>query len=87
MELQHIKPDHRVNARQVEQPRQGGAGLHVGTVDHLEGKHFIRLKASDSRDGRHHWIPISWVVDVDDKAVYLDKTAEEFAAELLDQIP
>jgi hypothetical protein len=90
MEVQDIKPDLMVHAMPVDTPgvaMQGAAGIHVGTVDHLEGDSFIKLKKSDSKDGRHHWIPIEWVKDVDDKAVYLTKTAEEVEQQQLDEIP
>ena len=89
MHVEDIKPDLMVHARAVERPAShaGARGLHVGTVDHVDGQRFIKLKKSDSIDGRHHWIPIAWVDDVDDRAVYLTKTAEEFEAGLLDALP
>lgn len=90
MRTYDIKPDLMVHAMPVDTPdaaMHGAAGIHVGTVDHLEGEAFIKLKKSDSRDGRHHWIPLAWVQDVDDKAVYLNKTADEVDELQLDEAP
>jgi hypothetical protein len=96
--LKRIKPDLMVHALLAEvggtserkaatTSHAGAPGVHVGTVDHLDGGRFIKLKKSDSGDARHHWIPIEWVRDVDDKAVYLNKTPDEVAQGLLDRIP
>jgi hypothetical protein len=60
---------------------------HVGTVDHLEGSEFIKLKRWDSPDHRHHWIPVSWVAKVEDHAVFLNKTSREFHQGLLNDCP
>lgn len=46
-------------------------GTKIGRVDHVEGSH-IRLTKSDSPDGVHHTIPLSWVASVDSK-VHLNK--------------
>ena len=51
-------------------------GTHVGTVDHLDGADRIKLTKSDSTDGKHHFIPRSWVSRVDSH-VHLAKTAAE----------
>ena len=40
-------------------------GMKVGRVDHVEGGE-IKLTKSDSLDGHHHLIPLSWVAKVDD---------------------
>lgn len=50
-------------------------GMHVGTVDHLDGDE-IKLTAKDSEDGKHHFIPSSWVASVD-STVHLSKTCDE----------
>lgn len=42
------------------------AGMHVGTVDHLEGDR-IKLTKNDSPDGKHHFIGMDLVDRVDDK--------------------
>ena len=46
-------------------------GTKVGKVDHVEGDH-IRLTKSDSPDGFHHLIPLSWVAKVHDH-IHLNK--------------
>lgn len=41
-------------------------GLHVGTVDNIQGQ-FLKLTKDDTPDGLHHYIDL-WKVDrVDDK--------------------
>ena len=89
MQVEDIKPDLMVHAKLVESPgaRQAGQGVHVGTVDHVDGGRYIKLKRSDSADGKHHWIPLDWVEDVDDKAVYLNRTPDEVARDRLDENP
>lgn len=89
METQNIRPNLMVHAKQIEGrfTNDGAQGVHVGTVDHMEGSTYIKLKRSDSVDGKHHWIPVDWVTEVDDKAVYLNKTAEEFSRDALSEKP
>ena len=58
----------------------GSDGQHVGTVDHLDGSDRIKLTRDDSPDGRHHFIPTSWVERVD-QTVHLNKPAEEAIGE------
>ncbi|EHM02533.1 hypothetical protein HMPREF9946_01034 [Acetobacteraceae bacterium AT-5844] len=41
----------------------GSCGNHVGTVDHVEGD-FIKLTRDDSADGKHHYLPISALADI-----------------------
>lgn len=71
-----IKPNLMVHAKGAGS-MEGAEGVHVGTVDHLDGD-YIKLKKSDSKDDQHHWIPISWVESVDGKAVHLSKTEAQF---------
>ncbi len=52
-------------------------GLHVGTVDHMEGDTLIKLTRSDpAAQGRHHLLPLSWVERVDEH-VHLTATAAD----------
>lgn len=51
-------------------------GVHVGTVDHMEGEMQIKLTKNDADDGKHHLIPLEWVDHVD-AHVHLSKTAED----------
>lgn len=62
-------------------------GEPVGTVDHLDGEHYIKLAKKDAPDARHHWVPVRWVERIDDHAVYLNKTAEEFRQGQFDEFP
>jgi hypothetical protein len=50
-------------------------GMHVGTVDHVQGDQ-IKLTRNDSEDGKHHLFPISMVGTVDTK-VHLLKSCDE----------
>ena len=43
----------------------GSDGLHVGTVDHMEGDTRIKLTKTDSQDGRHHYLASHLVERVD----------------------
>lgn len=51
-------------------------GIHVGTVDHMDGESRIKLTKSGSNDGRHHLIPIDWVDHVD-AHVHLTKNSDD----------
>ena len=86
MDMQSIKPDLMVHAK-GQGSMKGANGVHVGTVDHLEGKDWIKLTKADSPDGKHRWFPVSWVDHSDDKAVYLTKTEEQFKAEVTNESP
>ncbi len=77
MNIENIAPDLLVHAR-GEGGRRGASPVNVGTVDHMDGENYIKLKKSDSPDGKHHWFPTDWVENVDENVVYLNKTAEEF---------
>jgi hypothetical protein len=50
-------------------------GRKVGVVDHVEGS-AIKLTRNDSPDGKHHFIPTSWVERVDSH-VHLTKNSME----------
>jgi hypothetical protein len=46
----------------------GSDGVHVGTVDHMEGADELKLTRSDQdADEQHHFIPLAWVDRVDRK--------------------
>ena len=55
-------------------------GQKVGQVDHMEGSDKIKLAKHDSRDGKHHFIPLDWVNRVD-KHVHLNKAAKDVHAQ------
>jgi hypothetical protein len=50
-------------------------GCRVGTVDRMEGG-VLKLTRKDSPDGRHHFVPMSWIDHVDEH-VHLNKDADE----------
>ncbi|MCI0703303.1 MAG: DUF2171 domain-containing protein [Planctomycetia bacterium] len=50
-------------------------GTKLGVVDRVEGG-AIKLTKGDSPDGQHHFIPMSWVGNVD-RHVHLNKNSEE----------
>ena len=54
-------------------------GHKIGVVDHVEGS-TIKLTKSDSNDGQHHFIPVSWVGLVDGH-VHLKKNSVEAVRE------
>ena len=58
----------------------GSDGQHVGTVDHMDGADKIKLAKSDTKDGKHHFIPLS-LVDHVDARVHLNKSAKDAMAQ------
>jgi hypothetical protein len=52
----------------------GADGVHVGTVDHLDG-HRIKLTKKDSGEGshkgHHHFVPLGLVADIEGDKVRL----------------
>jgi hypothetical protein len=58
----------------------GSDGVHVGTVDHLEGQDTVKLAKSDpDAGGEHHFIPLAWVDHVEMK-VHLKQSGAEAKA-------
>ena len=58
----------------------GSDGVHVGTVDHMEGADEMHLTRSDvDAEGEHHFIPLAWVDRVDGK-VHLKQSGAEAKA-------
>ena len=55
----------------------GSDGVHVGTVDHLEGRDTVKLTKDDGGD--HHYIPLAWVDHVEMK-VHLKQSGAEAKA-------
>jgi len=62
----------------------GADGVHLGTVDHLDGDR-IKLTRTDSPQGpdgegaKHHYIPLGLVADVEDGKVRLSANADVVA--------
>ncbi len=53
----------------------GADGVHVGTVDHLQGDR-IKLTKQDSADGKHHFISLGLVAEVENGVVRLSANAD-----------
>ena len=59
----------------------GSDGVHVGTVDHMEGANEMQLTASDDdAGGEHHFIPLAWVDHIDKNKVHLKQSGAEAKA-------
>jgi hypothetical protein len=86
MEVSQIKEHLMVHAK-GQGEMNGAPGVHIGTVDRVENGRYIKLTKDDSPNGQHRWIPLEWVESVDDKAVYLKRTAAEVQAAVTDQHP
>jgi hypothetical protein len=59
-------------------------GGQFATVDHMDGDNYIKLTKDDS--GQHHWIPMSWVTNVDDK-VHVDRPGDQAMKDWLSAAP
>jgi len=53
----------------------GADGVHVGTVDHLQGDR-IKLTKKDSSDQHHHYISTGLVAEIEDGTVRLSANAD-----------
>ena len=57
----------------------GADGVHVGTVDHVDGKR-IKLTKADSGEGvhkaHHHYIDLGLVADIEDGVVRLSANGD-----------
>mgnify|MGYP001770896445 CR=1 FL=1 len=71
---QQIKEHMMVHAL-GEGSMNGVAGVHIGTVDYVDGDQIILTK-NDSPDGQHHAIPVSMVDRVENNTVFLNADAE-----------
>jgi hypothetical protein len=54
----------------------GRDGLHVGTLDGIDGNR-IRLTKSDSADERHHWLEIEHIARVEGEKIHLKLDSAE----------
>ncbi|HEY9910027.1 MAG TPA: DUF2171 domain-containing protein [Thermosynechococcaceae cyanobacterium] len=84
--LEYIK-DHMPVYAEGPGGLSGASDVHIGNVDKVEGDRYIKLTKNDSPDGQHHWFPASWIRNVNERALYLNKTVTQVAEELLDQAP
>ena len=60
---------------QEHAPVIGADGVHVGTVDHVDGDR-IKLTKTDSSDEKHHYISTGLVAEVEDGTVRLSANAD-----------
>ena len=65
-----------INATQIkpEMPVVCSEDGQFAVVDHVEGTASIKLKKDDA--GKHHYIPMSWVTNVDGK-VHIDRPGQQ----------
>ena len=54
----------------------GADGGHVGTVDHVEGERLKLTKSDPGSGGKHHYLGLNFVEDVDGGRVRLSMKAE-----------
>ena len=66
--------DHDHSAIKEQMTVVGADGVHIGTVDHLEGER-IKLTKADSGDGKHHYLPAGLVAAVEGDTVRLSANA------------
>ena len=66
-------------------PVIGADGQQLGKVDHLDGG-AIKLTKNDSPDGQHHWIPMSWVTQVDEH-VHISHSSQDAMREWMASSP
>jgi hypothetical protein len=67
--------------------RDQAVGKPVASVDHLDAEKYIKLRRSDSPDGMHHWIPVSWIDSIRNGAIILNKSEVDFRRGLLNEFP
>lgn len=68
-----------VNIDEIKEhaPVIASCSTEIGKVDHLEGQDKIKLTRSDDENNEHHLIPISWVSEIKDGSVILNKNSED----------
>ena len=66
-----------VESSQIQEHAEviGADGVHVGTVDHVQGDR-IKLTKTDSSDEKHHYISLGLVAEVEDGTVRLSANAD-----------
>lgn len=62
-----------VEASQIAEHAEviGADGVHVGTVDRVEGDRIKLTRDDGGAEGHHHYIPLGLVADVEDGVVRL----------------
>jgi hypothetical protein len=82
--LKRTKENSMVDISQIHEhaPVIGADGVHLGTVDHIDGDR-LKLTKTDSSDGQHHYIAVGLIADIEDGTVRLSANAD--AALLLEE--
>jgi hypothetical protein len=72
-----------VDATQIKEHAEviGADGVHIGTVDHVEGDRIKLTKhdspsTEDGQGAKHHYLPIGLVAEVEGDTVRLSATAQ-----------
>lgn len=66
--------DHDHSAIKEHMTVIGADGVPVGTVDHLDGER-IKLTKTDSADGKHHYLSVGLVAEIEGDTVRLSSSA------------
>ncbi|HYZ62789.1 MAG TPA: DUF2171 domain-containing protein [Acetobacteraceae bacterium] len=53
----------------------GADGVHVGTLDHVDGNR-LKLTKRDSIDGRHHYVDAGLIADIEGDRIRLSANAD-----------
>jgi len=85
MDLTAIKPNLVVHAHSLE-TMPVPDDVHVGRVEAVDGD-FLKLAMGTTEDAKFHWIPLSWIAEVKDSGVFLNKNVEEYLWGRLDEKP
>jgi hypothetical protein len=72
-----IKENDMVDLNQIKPHAEviGADGVHVGTVDHIDGQR-LKLAKTDSTDGRHHYIDGGLIAGIESGVVRLSANAD-----------
>lgn len=81
--------DHDHSAIRENMNVVGADGVHLGTVDHMDGERIKLTRAdspqsADGKGARHHYLPAGLVASVDGDTVRLSATAAN-AADLFEE--
>ena len=68
-----------VNPSQIQEHMEvkGSDGMHIGTVDHIDGDRIKLTKSDPSSGGEHHYLDVDMVEEIRDGAVCMNATADE----------
>ena len=68
-----------INASMIKEHMEilAADGVHVGTVDHMEGSNKVKVTKKDPiSEGQHHVFPLEWIDHVDSH-VHLKQSSSE----------